>query len=110
MINLYLKGNIFEEYGGDYAASNVFNGISIDWEFPTVPSLLNQYDKNDGIYMMNLFKDIKTSLNLNNFSNVILSTAILGNPSSMGLDTSAYHDFYDGNLRVNPEFDENKVF
>jgi hypothetical protein len=59
LINLYIDGNIFKDIGSDGAGKGIFNGISIDWEFPAVPSMFNFYSKNDGTYMKNLFMDLK---------------------------------------------------
>lgn len=58
LINLYLDGNILKDYGGDGAGAGIFNGISIDWEFPGVPNNVNVISPNDGIYMKDLFKDL----------------------------------------------------
>lgn len=47
------------ELGGDGLLAGVFNGISIDWEFPCTPSLENTYHKEDGVRMKNLFMEFK---------------------------------------------------
>lgn len=111
-INFYIEGNLFERNGGDGAGAGVYNGISIDWEFPAVPNGWNIFDKLDGTYMMYLFRDLKQALIAKGFTKIILSTAILANPPKMGLDTTAWYNksSMEGNAvsnnDLNPEFNE----
>ncbi len=53
--------------------------------------MFNVISIHDGTYMRYLFQDLKTELDKNNYGNIIISTAVLGNPSKMGLDTQAYY-------------------